>query len=141
MGSCFSELNLRPKTATSSQSTVVGEEGLSTSPGKIDGALKDQPQRSSDLPKESNDELIAWLSGHLDHPYPSEAEKEDLARQTGLDTSEFQRSPSGCLSKVKSNILRTFLQIKLLVGFSRLVQIFFFRCLMLVGKMPRDPQL
>lgn len=42
MGSCLSELSLRPKTAASSQSTVVGEDGLSTSPGKADG---DKQQR------------------------------------------------------------------------------------------------
>lgn len=89
MGSCFSELNLRPKTAASSQSTVVGDEGPLTSPGKIDGVQKEQlPQRSTGLPNESNDKLIDWLGGHLDHPYPSEVEKEDLARQTGLDISE-----------------------------------------------------
>lgn len=100
MGSCFSELNLRPKTATSSQSTVVGDEGPSTSLGKIDGAQKEQLQRSSDLSKESNEILIAWLAGHLDHPYPSEAEKRNLARQAGLETGEIQQEPSGILSKL-----------------------------------------
>lgn len=89
MGSCFSELNLRPKTASSSQSTVVGDEGPSTSPGKMDGAQKEQLQRSTELPSESNDKLIAWLADHLDHPYPSEAEKEGLSRQTGLEISEW----------------------------------------------------
>lgn len=99
MGSCFSELNLRPKTATSSQSTVVGDEGPSTSLslGKNDGAGKEQLQKSSDLSKESNEKLIAWLAEHLDHPYPSEAEKEDLARQAGLDSSESRRKPSSRL--------------------------------------------
>ncbi|KAJ4422917.1 hypothetical protein N0V82_002444 [Gnomoniopsis sp. IMI 355080] len=46
MGSCLSEISSRPKTATSSQSTVIGDEGAPATSCKTDGDNK-QSQRSS----------------------------------------------------------------------------------------------
>jgi hypothetical protein len=46
----------------------------STTPGK----------RRGNLPKESKDKLKQWLSQHVDHPYPTEEEKKELAAEAGM---------------------------------------------------------
>ncbi|KAK4217337.1 homeobox domain-containing protein [Rhypophila decipiens] len=43
-----------------------------------------QRKRRGNLPKETTDKLRAWFVNHLQHPYPTEDEKQDLMRQTGL---------------------------------------------------------
>jgi hypothetical protein len=45
-------------------------------------------KRRGNLPKETTDKLRAWFMGHLHHPYPTEDEKQDLMRQTGLQISK-----------------------------------------------------
>ncbi|XP_078616371.1 uncharacterized protein LOC144884774 [Branchiostoma floridae x Branchiostoma japonicum] len=40
------------------------------------------------LPREAKKELQAWFLDHLDHPYPSRAEKYDLAKLTGLTVKQ-----------------------------------------------------
>ena len=52
----------------------------------IDGK---QRKRRGNLPKETTDELRAWFVAHLQHPYPTEDEKQELMRQTGLQMSKF----------------------------------------------------
>lgn len=47
-----------------------------------------QRKRRGNLPKETTDKLRAWFLAHLLHPYPTEDEKQDLMRQTGLQMSE-----------------------------------------------------
>lgn len=47
-----------------------------------------QRKRRGNLPKETTDKLRAWFVAHLHHPYPSEEEKHDLMRQTGLQMSK-----------------------------------------------------
>lgn len=47
-----------------------------------------QRKRRGNLPKETTDKLRAWFVGHLHHPYPSEDEKQELVRQTGLQMSK-----------------------------------------------------
>ncbi len=47
-----------------------------------------QRKRRGNLPKETTDKLRAWFVAHLHHPYPTEDEKQDLIRQTGLQMSE-----------------------------------------------------
>lgn len=61
-----------------------------------------QRKRRGNLPKETTDKLRAWFVAHLHHPYPSEDEKQELMRQTGLQMSE--SSPS---TKVDSVIIRS----------------------------------
>ncbi|CAJ2506185.1 Uu.00g003150.m01.CDS01 [Anthostomella pinea] len=56
----------------------IGEYGMG-----INGDSK-QRKRRGNLPKETTDKLRAWFVGHLTHPYPTEDEKQDLMRQTGL---------------------------------------------------------
>jgi hypothetical protein len=46
-----------------------------------------QRKRRGNLPKETTDKLRAWFVVHLQHPYPTEDEKQDLMRQTGLQMS------------------------------------------------------
>jgi hypothetical protein len=48
-----------------------------------------QRKRRGNLPKETTDRLRAWFRAHLQHPYPTEDEKQDLMRQTGLQMSKF----------------------------------------------------
>lgn len=66
-----------------------------------------QRKRRGNLPKETTDKLRSWFVAHLQHPYPTEDEKQDLMRQTGLQMSEFQFSLFQCLSQAnafRSNI-------------------------------------
>jgi hypothetical protein len=46
-----------------------------------------QRKRRGNLPKETTDKLRTWFVAHLQHPYPTEDEKQDLMRQTGLQIS------------------------------------------------------
>lgn len=48
-----------------------------------------QRKRRGNLPKETTDKLRAWFVAHLHHPYPTEDEKQELMRQTGLQMSEY----------------------------------------------------
>ena len=61
----------------------IGEMGI--------GGVPDNKHRKrrGNLPKETTDKLRHWFSTHLDHPYPSEDEKQELMRQTGLLMSEY----------------------------------------------------
>ncbi|KAI5459955.1 hypothetical protein BGZ63DRAFT_360499 [Mariannaea sp. PMI_226] len=47
-----------------------------------------QRKRRGNLPKETTDKLRAWFMAHLQHPYPTEDEKQDLMRQTGLQMNQ-----------------------------------------------------
>lgn len=52
------------------------------------GADTKQRKRRGNLPKETTDKLRAWFVAHLSHPYPTEDEKQDLMRQTGLQMNQ-----------------------------------------------------
>lgn len=62
------------------------------------------------LPKEQKEVLLAWFLDHLDHPYPSDWEKQQLVAQTGLYPSEFLLLAS---LRSKANHI---LQVKYLIG-------------------------
>ncbi|KAF3770237.1 Homeodomain-like protein [Cryphonectria parasitica EP155] len=47
-----------------------------------------QRKRRGNLPKETTDKLRTWFVGHLHHPYPTEDEKQELMRQTGLQMNQ-----------------------------------------------------
>ncbi|KAG5985387.1 hypothetical protein E4U55_003615 [Claviceps digitariae] len=47
-----------------------------------------QRKRRGNLPKETTDKLRTWFVAHLHHPYPTEDEKQDLMRQTGLQMNQ-----------------------------------------------------
>lgn len=48
-----------------------------------------QRKRRGNLPKETTDKLRSWFQAHLGHPYPTEDEKQELVRATGLQLSKF----------------------------------------------------
>lgn len=47
-----------------------------------------QRKRRGNLPKETTDKLRSWFVAHLHHPYPTEDEKQELIRQTGLQMNQ-----------------------------------------------------
>ncbi|KAK3368187.1 homeobox domain-containing protein [Podospora didyma] len=47
-----------------------------------------QRKRRGNLPKPTTDILRSWFLAHLSHPYPSEEEKQELMRQTGLQMNQ-----------------------------------------------------
>ena len=49
---------------------------------------KNKKKRRGSLPKPSVEKLKTWLKAHLQHPYPSEAEKNDLVNETGLTLNQ-----------------------------------------------------
>ncbi|KAG0647445.1 PBX knotted homeobox 2 [Hyphodiscus hymeniophilus] len=53
-----------------------------------DGIDGKQRKRRGNLPKETTDKLRAWFVAHLQHPYPTEDEKQELMRQTGLQMNQ-----------------------------------------------------
>lgn len=53
------------------------------------GGENKQRKRRGNLPKETTDKLRSWFVAHLQHPYPTEDEKQDLMRVTGLQMSMF----------------------------------------------------
>lgn len=53
------------------------------------GGDSKQRKRRGNLPKETTDKLRTWFVAHLQHPYPTEDEKQELMRQTGLQMSMF----------------------------------------------------
>jgi hypothetical protein len=55
--------------------------------GYMEAGENRQRKRRGNLPKETTDKLRAWFVGHLHHPYPTEDEKQELMRQTGLQMS------------------------------------------------------
>lgn len=71
-----------------------------------------QRKRRGNLPKETTDKLRAWFQAHLSHPYPTEDEKQELVRQTGLQLSKFFGSRliscllpyHGCRSHKRTNL-------------------------------------
>jgi hypothetical protein len=56
------------------------------------GSNDKQRKRRGNLPKETVDKLWTWFVAHLQHPYPTEDEKQDLMRHTGLQMSKSQPS-------------------------------------------------
>ena len=63
---------------------------------EVDGQMLNeskQRKRRGNLPKETTDKLRSWFVAHLQHPYPTEDEKQELMRQTGLQMSSLSPSP------------------------------------------------
>lgn len=71
------------------------------------GTDNKQRKRRGNLPKETTDKLRAWFVGHLHHPYPTEDEKQELMRQTGLQMSKYITRASSEL-KVLQDLMRNF---------------------------------
>ncbi|KAI1353100.1 hypothetical protein F5Y01DRAFT_68090 [Xylaria sp. FL0043] len=54
----------------------------------VPGGEGKQRKRRGNLPKETTDILRRWFIGHLNHPYPTEDEKQELMKQTGLQMNQ-----------------------------------------------------
>lgn len=50
-------------------------------------ANANQTERPRNLPQAETKKLRAWFMSHLQHPYPTEQEKQELVRETGLHLS------------------------------------------------------
>lgn len=71
--------------------------------GMSDSGHESKPRkRRGNLPKETTDKLRAWFVAHLQHPYPTEDEKQNLMRQTGLQMS---MPPSTKLASIDQHVL------------------------------------
>lgn len=73
------------------------------------GVMSDAKQRKrrGNLPKETTDKLRTWFVSHLQHPYPTEDEKQELMRQTGLQMSMFcldGRQRRTCLEYIANKV-------------------------------------
>lgn len=90
-----SQMYERPMTSSSNYATHYHEAGRYGELGIMamgnDTKLR---KRRGNLPKETTDKLRSWFVAHLQHPYPTEDEKQELMRQTGLQMSKFLPSPS-----------------------------------------------
>jgi len=70
--------------------TEMGPGSVSGMVAGIGGMIDHSKQRKrrGNLPKETTDKLRSWFVAHLHHPYPTEDEKQDLMRQTGLQMNQ-----------------------------------------------------
>lgn len=82
------------------------------------GGDNKQRKRRGNLPKETTDKLRAWFVAHLHHPYPTEDEKQELMRQTGLQMSEWSFYSRHWWRLFRAN--QPSLQIKFQIGSSML---------------------
>lgn len=57
-------------------------------------------RRRGNLPKPVTDILRAWFHEHLDHPYPSEEDKQMFMTRTGLSISQVSILVANCLETV-----------------------------------------
>lgn len=80
------------------------------------GGDSKQRKRRGNLPKETTDKLRTWFHDHLSHPYPTEDEKQELMRQTGLQMSK--NLVPRLVFKPSSSLLTCLLQTKSPTGSS-----------------------
>lgn len=74
-------------------------------------------RRRGDLPKNITDVLRMWLEENLDHPYPSNEEKQDFVQRTGLTISQvrFKLAPP-ILTLIDTIVFRLAIGLSTLVG-------------------------
>lgn len=72
--------------------------GMMTHPQQANFGIMGDPidpktkRRRGNLPKPVTDILRAWFHEHLDHPYPSEEDKQMFMTRTGLSISQVRRT-------------------------------------------------
>jgi hypothetical protein len=59
-------------------------------------------KRRGNLPKESKDKLKLWLSMHVEHPYPTEEEKKELAAEAGMTMGQVSPPTSDYFTSTNS---------------------------------------
>jgi Homeobox KN domain len=67
--------------------TSISPAGIICNPSGETGDSRNRRRRGN-LPKHITDILRAWFQDHLDHPYPSEEEKQMFIQQTGLSMNQ-----------------------------------------------------
>ncbi|KAI1433128.1 hypothetical protein GGR50DRAFT_539495 [Xylaria sp. CBS 124048] len=72
----------------SSGSGGGGGGGGGSGSGSGSGGGGGHRRRRGNLPKETTEKLRAWFVDHLQHPYPTEDEKQELMRQTNLQMNQ-----------------------------------------------------
>lgn len=79
----YGDMNYPPHAMVGSQSMTLGVQGeLSGSHNR---------RRRGNLPKHVTDILRSWFHDHLDHPYPSEEDKQIFMQKTNLTISQVSR--------------------------------------------------
>ncbi|KKF92152.1 Homeobox protein TGIF2 [Ceratocystis platani] len=66
-----------------------------------------QRKRRGNLPKETTDKLRHWFMNHLNHPYPTENEKMELMRMTGLQMNQISNWFINARRRQLPNIMST----------------------------------
>lgn len=79
----FGDMNYTPHAMVGSQPAAYGIQG------DLSGAHN--RRRRGNLPKPVTDILRSWFHEHLDHPYPSEEDKQIFIQKTGLTISQVRR--------------------------------------------------
>lgn len=88
--------------------------GMMTHPQQANFGIMGDPidpktkRRRGNLPKPVTDILRAWFHEHLDHPYPSEEDKQMFMTRTGLSISQVGRTCLGTLIVVKQKLIHEF---------------------------------
>lgn len=80
-----SEREYSPRLSNAMHSSSLG------SPGDSGSDMREKKRRGN-LPKQVTDMLRAWLWEHLEHPYPSEEDKQMFIHQTGLTINQVGKS-------------------------------------------------
>jgi Homeobox KN domain len=78
--SLYGDIHYSPQPANGSQQPNFGVLGDSNDPRS--------KRRRGNLPKQVTDILRAWFHEHLDHPYPTEEDKQMFIARTGLSISQ-----------------------------------------------------
>ncbi|KAI6247125.1 Homeobox protein homothorax [Erysiphe necator] len=93
----FSKDGLDHKAAAREYSIFQGESGHESYAENVShfnsddvvGARENKPRkRRGNLPKDTTDKLRTWFLNHLEHPYPTEDEKQQLMDSTGLQMNQ-----------------------------------------------------
>ncbi|KAK4135460.1 hypothetical protein BT67DRAFT_277481 [Trichocladium antarcticum] len=78
-----------PFFSTQNHGPSYSEYGRASEPNSLGTNGDNRPRRRrGNLPKETTDRLRVWFQAHLSHPYPSEDEKQEMMRQTGLQMNQ-----------------------------------------------------
>jgi hypothetical protein len=82
----YSQSHRHDRSPFSAQTYALDQPEMGGMAGAAEGTKS--RKRRGNLPKETTDKLRAWFKAHLHHPYPTEEEKQELMRQTGLQMSK-----------------------------------------------------
>jgi hypothetical protein len=79
---------VKPKPTTNQKRPLSTAYGSSMPPHMSEDGESRNRSRRGDLPRAATDILRSWFQKHLDHPYPSDNEKQMLIMQTGISMNQ-----------------------------------------------------